>query len=114
MTMRWQLQDMDVCELPLTGGDEQRLQWFFLLGWVDNGPAAAEWDGHRLRISRALFEVASLAERVDRIFAESGQSDPNDGASLIDSPGRALLTLARVCDGIYVLETTDENGRRSW
>jgi hypothetical protein len=112
--MRWQLQDMHVCELPLTGGDDQRLRWFFLLGWLDNGPAAAEWDGDRLRISRALFDVASLAERVDHIFAESGESEPDDSASLIGSPGRALLTLIRACDGIYVLETIDENGRRSW
>ena len=87
---------------------------FFLLGWLDQCPVVAEWDGRRLRVSQALFDMVSLAIRLDGIFADVEQSVPGHFASLTDSPARALLTLADACEGIYVLETIDDNGRCSW
>jgi hypothetical protein len=114
MTLRWSRPDTRCCEVPLIARYDQGLRWFFLLGWVDQGPAAAEWDGRRLRVNQALFDMASLATRVDGIFADLGQFEASPFASLTTTPARALITLADACDGIYVLETIDENGRRSW
>jgi hypothetical protein len=67
-----------------------------------------------LRVSRNLFDLASLAAEVDRAFADSAQSEPNHCAGLAGTPGRALITLAECCDGICALETLDDKGRRSW
>ena|SRR5437899_3588427 len=114
MTMRWSLQDLNCCELPLIASDDSELRWFFLLGWIDDRPAVAEWDGVRLRVSSNLFDLASLAAQVDRAFAGSAQSEPNHTAGLAGTPGRALITLAECCDGICALETLDNQGRRSW
>jgi hypothetical protein len=121
MTMRWSMQDLSCRDRPLVSGDDQGLRGFFLLGWVDESPAVAEWDGACLRVSRALFDVASLAVEVDQIFADVDPDTFTDAgmeadrsASLSESPARALLTLAEACDGIYVLETVDRQGRRTW
>jgi hypothetical protein len=110
----WSRPDISCFEVPLIARDARGLRWFFLLGWLDQSPAAAEWDGRRLRISQPLFDMASLAIRIDGVFADCGPSEPSHVASLTDSPARALITLADACEGIYVLETIDENGRCSW
>jgi hypothetical protein len=123
MTMRWSLQDLSCRDRPLVSGDDEGLQGFFLLGWVNESPAVADWDGACLRISDALFDVASLAVEVDQVFADTdadlatvndAEKAPGCPASLSDTPARALLTLAEACDGIYVLETVDHQGRRTW
>jgi hypothetical protein len=46
-------------------------------------------------------------------FTDAGM-EADRSASLSESPARALLTLAEACDGIYVLETVDRQGRRTW
>lgn len=114
MTMRWSLQDLSCCELALKANEGAGLRWFFLLGWIDDRPAVAEWDGARLLVSQNLLEMASLAAEVDGAFADCVLSDPHRYASLTDTPGRALITLADCCDGIHALETVDDNGRRLW
>jgi hypothetical protein len=112
--MGWSLQDLSCLDLPLPCQDDNGLRWFFLLGWLEQSPAAAEWDGSRLRVSQALFDMAALADQVDRAFVENGQEEHSQSASLTNTPGRALITLARTCDGIIALETMDRHGRRSW
>lgn len=116
MTMRWSLQDLDCREVTLAPNDRDKLRWFFLLGWIDDTPAVAEWSGARLRISSNLLDAATVGVQVDRVFAESNgtMTAPHHHASLAATPGRALITLADRCDGIYALETVDETGRRSW
>jgi hypothetical protein len=114
MTMRWSLQDLNCLELTLAPSDRDGLRWFFLLGWIDDSPAVAEWSGARLRVSSNLLEAASVAVQVDRAFADSATSQPNHYASLAGPPGRVLVTLADCCDGLYALETIDDKGRRSW
>jgi hypothetical protein len=59
-----------------------------LLGWLDQSPAAAEWDGRRLRVSQTLFDMAVLALRIGHIFAGVGQFESGHVASL---PGRLLV-----------------------
>jgi hypothetical protein len=114
MRMRWSLQDLSCCELHLEARDDAGLGWFFLLGWIDDRPAVAEWDGARLLVNRDLLDVACLAERVDGAFADCVLSEPHRYASLTETPERALITLAECCDGIHALETLDGNGRRLW
>jgi hypothetical protein len=114
MTMRWSLQDLTCCELELSAGDGASLRWFLLLGWIDDRPAIAEWDGVRLLVSRNLLDVGSLAVEVDGAFADCEPSGCHHYASLTDTPERALITLAECCDGIGVVETVDDKGRRSW
>jgi hypothetical protein len=114
MTMRWSLQDLSCCELELEASVDAGLRWFFLLGWIDDRPAVAEWDGSRLLVSRNLLDVAFLATEVDEAFADSVVSEPHRYASLSETPERALITLADCCDGLHALETVDGNGRRSW
>jgi hypothetical protein len=114
MTMRWSLQDLTYCECPLTASAGDELRWFFLLGCIDNRPALAEWDGATVRISWNLMNVTSMAAQVDQAFSEPAQSQPNHQASLNCSPERALLTLADCCDDVFVVETRDGTGRRSW
>jgi hypothetical protein len=111
--MSWSLQDLSTRDRPMVSSDDQGLRGFFLLGWVSEGPALADWDGACLRVSEALFDMASLAVEVDDIFADA-DIEAHRSASLTDSPARALLTLAEACDGIYVLETVDEQGKRTW
>jgi hypothetical protein len=115
MTMRWSLQELDCRELALGASDSDGLRWFFLLGWIDESPAAAEWDGASLRLSGNLLDAASVAAQVDHALADCAASEVDHSASLADTPGRALITLTDCCDGIYALETLDEMGRRqSW
>jgi hypothetical protein len=114
MTMRWSLQELNCQELRLAASDRDGLRWFFLLGWIDDSPAVAEWSGARLRVSSNLLDAASVAVEVDRAFADSATSETNHCASLAGPPGRALVTLTDCCDGIYALETIDAKGRRSW
>jgi hypothetical protein len=115
--MRWSLQDLSCRDRPMVSSDDQGLRSFFLLGWVNESPAVADWDGACLRVSQALLDMASLAVAVDHIFADAdieADIEADRSASLTDSPARALLTLAEACDGIYVLETVDQQGKRTW
>jgi hypothetical protein len=65
-------------------------------------------------MTRNLGDVVPLAAAVDRALADCIDDGAEHYGALAYTPERAVLRLADCCEGIYVLETADGKGHRSW
>jgi hypothetical protein len=90
-------------KLPLTGSG---FQDFRIEGGVDGVTVRAAWDGRQLALSEPLYHRVLLAVAVDEAYVECGLAPAETCSTLCGSPADVILTLARCCDTLLVVEYT--------
>ncbi|MEY2567431.1 MAG: hypothetical protein QOE35_1960 [Actinomycetota bacterium] len=90
-------------KLPLVGPG---FADFRVEGLVDDFVVKATWDGRCLALSESLYQRALLAVAVDEIFVETGLVPERSRSTLCGTPADVILTLARSCDSLHVVEYT--------
>jgi hypothetical protein len=78
--------------------------FFHLEGRLGGSAVSAGWDGRILSVTDSLWAVVALADAVEAAFAEAGLPHEPPSDLLRESPGWALVVLARACDELSLVE----------
>ena len=96
--------------IPLARGPVG-IEAFRVAGYISGEPLYAHWDGRWLRVSRRLYDYATVAIATDAAFAEAGFG-PSPRSSDAMSPEDFLLAMITCCTEIDLAEYAIKGHRR--
>ena len=102
--------DDDEVLIPLSRGPVG-IEAFRVAGYISGEPLYAHWDGRLLRVSRTLYDYATVAIATEEAFAEAGFG-PARRSSDGTSPEEFLLAVITCCEELDLAEYAIKGHRR--